>query len=104
VAVFESQEMKGILAGAISRLGEREKIVITLYDDAGLTLAEIGQVLGVTESRVCQMHTKAVLQLRAKMQDARQLRGPRAPAEAPAGDPGGCPQSRQRPPPAGAAG
>jgi DNA-directed RNA polymerase specialized sigma subunit len=37
----------------------------------GLTLAEIGQVLGVTESRVCQMHTKAVLQLRAKMQDAR---------------------------------
>jgi hypothetical protein len=75
VAVFESQEMKGILAGAISRLGEREKIVITLYDDEGLTLAEIGQVLGVTEPRVCQMHTKAVLQLRAKMQDARQLRG-----------------------------
>jgi RNA polymerase sigma factor FliA len=36
-----------------------------------LTLAEIGQVLGVTESRVCQMHTKAVLQLRAKMRDAR---------------------------------
>jgi RNA polymerase sigma factor for flagellar operon FliA len=69
-AVFESQEMKGILAGAISRLGERERIVIALYDE-GLPLAEIGQVLGVTESRVCQMHTKAVLQLRAKMQDAR---------------------------------
>jgi len=45
VAVFESQEMKGILAGAINRLGEREKIVITLYYE-GLTLAEIGQVLG----------------------------------------------------------
>src|ERR671919_2600245 len=71
VAVFESQEMKGILAGAINRLGEREKIVITLYYFEGLTLAEIGQVLGVTESRVCQMHTKAVLQLRAKMHDAR---------------------------------
>jgi len=71
VAVFESQEMKGILAGAINRLGEREKIVITLYYYEGLTLAEIGQVLGVTESRVCQMDTKAVLQLRAKMQDAR---------------------------------
>jgi RNA polymerase sigma factor for flagellar operon FliA len=71
VAIFESQEMKGILAGAINRLGEREKIVITLYYYEGLTLAEIGQVLGVTESRVCQMHTKAVLQLRAKMQDAR---------------------------------
>jgi RNA polymerase sigma factor FliA len=71
VAVFESQEMKGILAGAINRLGEREKIVITLYYYEGLTLAEIGQVLGVTGSRVCQMRTKAVLQLRAKMQDAR---------------------------------
>jgi RNA polymerase sigma factor for flagellar operon FliA len=71
VAVFESQEMKGILAGAINRLGEREKIVITLYSYEGPTLAEIGQVLGVTESRVRQMHTKAVLQLRAKMQDAR---------------------------------
>ena len=70
VAVFESQELKHILAGAINRLGEREKIVITLYYYEGLTLAEIGQVLGVTESRVCQMHTKAVLQLRAKMQDA----------------------------------
>jgi RNA polymerase sigma factor FliA len=69
--VFESQELKHILAGAINRLGEREKIVITLYYYEGLTLAEIGQVLGVTESRVCQMHTKAVLQLRAKMQDAR---------------------------------
>ena len=46
--------------------------MITLYYyDEGLTLAEIGQVLGVTESRVCQMHTKAVLQLRTKMHDAR---------------------------------
>ena len=55
--------MKGILAGAINRLGEREKIVTTLCYYEGLTLAEIGQVLGVTESRVCQMHTKAVLRL-----------------------------------------
>jgi RNA polymerase sigma factor for flagellar operon FliA len=45
--------------------------VITLSCYEGLTLAEIGQVPGVTESRVCQMHTKTVLQLRAKMQDAR---------------------------------
>jgi hypothetical protein len=42
--VFESQEMKGVLAGAISRLGERQKIVIAPYDEC-LTLAEIGQVL-----------------------------------------------------------
>ena len=48
VAVFESQELKHILAGAINRLGEREKIVITLYYYEGLALAEIGQVLGVT--------------------------------------------------------
>ena len=40
---------------------------MTLYYYEGLTLAEIGQVLGVTESRICQMHTKAVLQLRAKL-------------------------------------
>ena len=71
VAAFETEEMKSILTGAINRLAEREKIVITLYYYEGLTLAEIGQVLGVTESRVCQMHTKAVLQLRGKMQDVR---------------------------------
>jgi DNA-directed RNA polymerase specialized sigma subunit len=45
VAVVEFQEMKGILAGAINRLGEREKIIITLYHYEGLTLAEIGRVL-----------------------------------------------------------
>ena len=67
VALFEVEEMKQILAGAINRLGDREKIVLTLYYYEGLTLAEIGEVLGVTESRVCQIHTKAVLQLRSKM-------------------------------------
>jgi RNA polymerase sigma factor for flagellar operon FliA len=64
---FEVEEMKQLLAAAINRLGDREKIVLTLYYYEGLTLAEIGQVLGVTESRVCQIHTKAVLQLRSKM-------------------------------------
>ena len=67
VAAFEVEEMKQILASAINRLGDREKIVLTLYYYEGLTLAEIGEVLGVTESRVCQIHTKAVLQLRSKM-------------------------------------
>ncbi|HEX2701690.1 MAG TPA: RNA polymerase sigma factor WhiG [Acidimicrobiales bacterium] len=67
VAVFEVEEMKQILAQTINRLGDREKIVLTLYYYEGLTLAEIGEVLGVTESRVCQIHTKAVLQLRARM-------------------------------------
>jgi RNA polymerase sigma factor for flagellar operon FliA len=69
VAVFEVEEMKQILAGAINRLGDREKVVLTLYYYEGLTLAEIGEVLGVTESRVCQIHTKAVLQLRSKMSE-----------------------------------
>ena len=64
VAAFESEETKYLLAKAINQLPEREKIVVTLYYYEGLTLAEIGQVLGVTESRICQMHTKAVLQLR----------------------------------------
>src|SRR5919106_538738 len=66
---FESVEMKEILSEAVNRLPEREKKVITFYYFVGLTLAEIGQVLGVTESRVCQIHTKAVLALRTKIRD-----------------------------------
>ncbi|MGB1506662.1 MAG: RNA polymerase sigma factor WhiG [Acidimicrobiales bacterium] len=64
---FEVEEMRQILAASINRMPEREKIVLTLYYYEGLTLAEIGRVLGVTESRVCQIHTKAVLHLRSKM-------------------------------------
>jgi RNA polymerase sigma factor FliA len=67
VAAFEVEEMKQILADAINRMPEREKVVLTLYYYEGLTLGEIGEVLGVTESRVCQIHTKAVLQLRSKI-------------------------------------
>ncbi|MDQ4027881.1 MAG: RNA polymerase sigma factor WhiG [Actinomycetota bacterium] len=67
---FETEEMKGILTEAINRLPEREKIVVTLYYYEGLTLAQIGQVLGVTESRVCQMHTKAVLALRGRITES----------------------------------
>jgi len=70
INLFEGEETKYILAKAINTLPEREKIVVTLYYYEGLTLAEIGQVLGVTESRICQMHTKAVLQLRGKITDA----------------------------------
>jgi RNA polymerase sigma factor for flagellar operon FliA len=67
VAAYEVEEMRQILAEAINRMPEREKIVLTLYYYEGLTLAEIGQVLGVTESRVCQIHTKAVIQLRSRL-------------------------------------
>jgi len=69
--VAESREVRRLLARAINTLPEREKTVVSLYYYEGLTLAEIGQVLGVTESRVSQIHTKAVLQLRAKLSDAR---------------------------------
>src|SRR5207245_9236775 len=69
VMAFETEETKYLLSRAINTLPEREKIVVTLYYYEGLTLAEIGQVLGVTESRICQMHTKAVLQLRSRMSD-----------------------------------
>ncbi len=67
VMAFEGEETKFLLARAIDQLPEREKIVVTLYYYEGLTLAEIGSVLGVTESRICQMHTKAVLQLRGRL-------------------------------------
>jgi RNA polymerase sigma factor for flagellar operon FliA len=70
VQVFESAEVKDILAGAIERLPDREKTVIALYYYEGLTLKEIGAVLGVTESRVSQLHTKAVLRLRARLHAA----------------------------------
>ena len=69
---FESEEMKSILAEAVNKLPEREKIVVTLYYFEGLTLAQIGEVLGVTESRICQMHTKAVLALKGKIAEATQ--------------------------------
>jgi RNA polymerase sigma factor for flagellar operon FliA len=68
-AYFDEKESKEILAQAIMHLGDRERTVLSLYYYEGLTLAEIGDVLGVTESRVCQIHTKAVLQLRAKLSD-----------------------------------
>ena len=69
---FESEEMRSILTGAINRLPEREKMVVTLYYFEQLTLAQIGEIMGVTESRICQMHTKAVLALRGKIAEATQ--------------------------------
>lgn len=69
VEAFEVDEMKHLLADLINRMGDRERLVLTLYYYEALTLAEIGDVLGVTESRVCQIHTKAILQLRARLQE-----------------------------------
>lgn len=66
---YRVQVIKETLAGAIERLPERERIVIGLYYYEGLTLKEIGEVLGVTESRVSQLHTKAVLRLRGRIKE-----------------------------------
>ena len=68
-ATVEVAETKVLLARAIERLGEREKIVLVLYYYEGMTLAEIGRVLGVTESRISQMHTAAMLRLRTTLQE-----------------------------------
>ena len=68
VSEAQSSELKDRLADAIESLPERERLVIALYYYENLTLREIGEVLGVTESRVSQLHTKAVLGLRSGFQ------------------------------------
>jgi RNA polymerase sigma factor for flagellar operon FliA len=67
---LDEVEMREALADAIARLPEREKLVVTLYYYEELTLREIGEVLGVTESRVSQLHTKAILRLKARLSGA----------------------------------
>ena len=69
---LDETEMREALADAIARLPEREKLVVTLYYYEELTLREIGEVLGVTESRVSQLHTKAILRLKARLAGAAQ--------------------------------
>jgi RNA polymerase sigma factor for flagellar operon FliA len=65
--VIEEDEVHEGLMLAISELPERDRVILALYYFEGLTLAEIGQVLGVTESRVSQLHTRATLALRSKL-------------------------------------
>ncbi|ASO19322.1 RNA polymerase sigma factor FliA [Actinoalloteichus hoggarensis] len=67
VANLVDRDSRRQLAEAIAQLAERDRVVVTLYYFENLTLAEIGRVLGVTESRVCQLHTRAVLRLRTKL-------------------------------------
>ncbi len=67
-ALVDQGELRDRIADAIAALPEREKLVVALYYYENLTLREIGEVLGVTESRVSQLHTKAVLRLRSKLQ------------------------------------
>lgn len=67
---FDRKESQLLLRQAISALGEKEKSVLTLYYYENLTMAEIGSILSLSEGRVCQIHTKAVLQLKAKLNRA----------------------------------
>jgi RNA polymerase sigma factor for flagellar operon FliA len=69
---LEGVELREGLARAIGSLPEREKLVMSLYYDQELNLREIGELLGVTESRVCQIHGQAVLRLRARLRDWRE--------------------------------
>jgi RNA polymerase sigma factor for flagellar operon FliA len=64
---IESEDTKRALVAAIDTLPEREKMVMALYYEQELNLREVGEVLGVTESRVCQLHSQAIARVRAKM-------------------------------------
>lgn len=65
----EEHERRQVLAEEIHNLPERERMVLSLYYERGLTLKEIGEVLDVTESRVCQIHTRAITRLRARVSE-----------------------------------
>jgi RNA polymerase sigma factor FliA len=65
---LEEDDFRKALAGAIDALPEREKLVLSMYYDDELNLREIGSVLEVSESRVCQIHGQALVRLRARMQ------------------------------------
>ena len=64
---LQSERFQGALAEAIAGLPERERLVLSLYYDEELNLKEIGEVLGVSESRVCQLHSQAASRLRSRL-------------------------------------
>ncbi len=90
---FEAKESKEALSEAIEDMPDRERTVLTMYYYGGLTLTEIGSVLGVTESRVCQIHTKALRHLRSKLAERPESEGPR-PAVASPNRPARVPRTR----------
>jgi len=67
LGTLEADERRRLVSEEIRGLPEREKLVLSLYYERGLSLREIGEILGVTESRVCQIHTRAVSRLRARI-------------------------------------
>ncbi|TLN09858.1 FliA/WhiG family RNA polymerase sigma factor [bacterium] len=65
--VFEKEEVKNLLSGQIGSLPERERQVVSLYYYHDKTMKEVGTALGITESRVSQLHTSAMLRLKARL-------------------------------------
>ncbi len=66
-SILEDKNLKEMLVKAIDRLPEREKLMMALYYEQELNLREIGEVMGVTESRVCQLHSQAIARLRGQV-------------------------------------
>jgi len=64
---LKRKELKGIISKALSRLSRNEQLVMSLYYYEGLTLKEIAEIMGLTESRICQIHSKVILSLRARL-------------------------------------
>lgn len=69
VGIYEQGELRRALAFALENLKEKDRLVLTLYYYEGLTLKEIGKVMGISESRVCQLHGRAILSLRRQLAD-----------------------------------
>lgn len=78
LALLEDAGMRTALVAAIDNLPEREKLMMSLYYEEDLNLREIGEVMGVTESRVCQLHSQAVARLRANVLGGTAPRGSKA--------------------------
>ena len=70
---LENVEIKGLLGGAIDKLPEKERLVVALYYYEGLTLKEIGLTMELTEGRISQLHTKAILRLRGALSRKKSL-------------------------------
>ncbi|WP_447977057.1 FliA/WhiG family RNA polymerase sigma factor [Candidatus Nitrospira bockiana] len=67
LALVVTENRRALLTAAIEQLPRKERLVLTLYYCEELTMKEIGRILNVTESRVCQLHTKAILSLKARL-------------------------------------
>jgi RNA polymerase sigma factor for flagellar operon FliA len=67
MAQLADRRMREALVGAIKNLPEREQFVMSMYYEQDMNLREIAAVLGVTESRVCQLHSQSIARLRAKL-------------------------------------